>query len=288
MNNKERLVGIHHRVDGDLTAALKQAMEIGANCMQIFVSSCITGKLFSFSRYDLGEYLRIMQTSGVAEVYAHASFRISLTTPRKDILGISKRIILEELKVCEEIGAKYLVIHPGSSKDHSKTSNDPHGIGAGIETLALTLNQLCLKNTFSTKMLIENTAYGKSNVGSNLQDFVALQNLLEFPEKIGFCLDLAHCYAYGYPLDPVDDFVNLLNSTMELKNIDLVHLNDSATKLGSRIDQHKTPGEGYIGIKPLREFVKHKETIYIPTIMELPPATVQDAKRSVQLVKSWF
>lgn len=282
------MVGIHHRADGDLTAALKQAMEIGANCMQIFVSSCVTGKLFSFGKYDLGEYFRIIKTSGVLEVYAHASFRMSLTTSRKDILAVSKKIVLDELKVCDEIGAKYLVIHPGSSKDHKKTSNDPHGITSGIQTLAETLNQLCLKNTFSTKMLIENTAYGKSNVGSNLQDFVLLQSLLDQPEKIGFCLDLAHAFAYGYSIDPIDDFVNLLNSTMGLNNIDLVHLNDSATKLGSRIDQHKTPGEGYIGIKPLREFVKHKETAYIPTIMELPPSTLQDAKRSVQLVKSWF
>lgn len=285
--SNQRFLGIHHRADGDLSTALKQAIDIGANCMQIFVSSCKTGKVFKFSKYDLQEYSRIRNSLENFEVYVHASFRVSLTTSRKEVLAISKKTILRELEASDEIGGKYLVIHPGSAKDHNKTNDDPYGIRAGVKTMADMLNQLCEKE-FKTKILIENTAYGKSNVGSNLQDFAMLREHLEQPEKIGFCLDLAHSFAYGYQLEPLDQFISLLSSTMGLENIDLIHLNDSATKLASRIDQHKSPGEGYIGEKPLREFVRSKEMTYIPTILELPPVDQQEAQRAVQFVQSWL
>lgn len=283
----ERFLGIHHRIDGELTSALKQAMDIGANCMQIFVSCCKSGRPFKFSKHDVDEYFRLKASLPKFEVYVHATFMISLTTARQDVLAMSKRTLLKELELADEIDAKYLVVHPGSSKDHKKTANDPLGTTEGIKTMAELLNQIADKK-FKTKLLLENTAYGKSNVGSNLQDFVLLKSLLQNPTQIGYCLDLAHAFAYGYQIQPLDSFLSLLNSTMGLENIALIHLNDSATKLASRIDQHKAPGEGYIGLKAMREFVKSSAMHYIPNILELPLMDINDAKRSVQVVKSWF
>ena len=105
---------------------------------------------------ELDYFFKVVESSNIEKIYVHATFRVSLTTSRVGVLNISRRSIYKELEVCDRIGAKALVVHPGSAKDQQKTRDDPYGIQAGIETMAEQLNKMTSKN-FKTKILIENT-----------------------------------------------------------------------------------------------------------------------------------
>lgn len=62
---------------------------------------------------------------------------------------------------------------------------------------------------------------------------------------LGVCLDTQHIYAAGY------DIVNNLNGTIRVFDgiigpgrLKAVHLNDSKSALGSRVDRHERIGRG--------------------------------------------
>ena len=88
-----------------------------------------------------------------------------------------------------------LFCHSGSAKGSTHYKE-------GVDILARALNIL-LKQEARIKVVLENTAHGKLTVGSDLTDFYELRQKLDNPERISFCVDTSHAYAYGYDIaDP--------------------------------------------------------------------------------------
>src|SRR5437667_347320 len=78
-------------------------------------------------------------------------------------------------------------------------------------------------------IVLENTCHGKLAVGSDILDFKVLLEKINKPERIGFCIDTAHAYSFGYDIaddQMQDDFIRLLESTIGIERIKLIHLND--------------------------------------------------------------
>ena len=148
------------------------------------------------------------------------------------------------------------------------------------------LNKI-LKKEDPITLLLENTTHENKTIGSNLNDFKLLKPLLTQPQKIGFCIDTCHAFAYGYDLEKTDSFVETLDQTMGLKNIKLIHLNDSAKPQGSKIDKHAVPGKGLIGKKILQKIINHKKLKHIPIIIEPPVISNQKIQEMLNNIKEW-
>ncbi len=66
-------------------------------------------------------------------------------------------------------------------------------------------------------------------------------------ERFGFCLDTAHAWGAGYPIDKpegVDAPLAEFDARIGLGRLHMVHLNDSRAERGSRADRHEHVGPG--------------------------------------------
>ena len=182
------------------------------------------------------------------------------------------------------IGAEYLVVHPGSSKDQTPES--------AIEAFSVALAEACqgLESDHLT-ILLENTA-GQGNVlGSKLAELSAME-LLARPNvglKIGYCLDTCHSYAAGYDLATevgLEAFIVEAEATVGLANVPVIHTNDSQGALGSKLDRHANIGEGYIGIEGFRRILNHPVLQQKAFILETPIDHEGDDRKNVDALWS--
>ena len=97
-----------------------------------------------------------------------------------------------------------------------------------------------------------------------------IDHLVKNNNQINYCFDIGHAFAYGYDVSSTQNLVDLLDQTMGLDNIKLIHLSDTREKQGSKKDNHVLPGQGELGIETLLNFCRHPKIKNIPKILELP------------------
>src|SRR5258707_872758 len=89
--------------------------------------------------------------------------------------------------------------------------------------------------------------------------------------RLGVCLDSCHLYASGYDVtDPasVDELVRQIDSTIGLDRLQALHVNDSATPLGSNRDRHANILDGELG-EGLGAFLAHPAFQGLPAYLEV-------------------
>ena len=59
-----------------------------------------------------------------------------------------------------------------------------------------------------------------------------------------------------------------LDNTIGLKNLQVIHLNDSKGELGSNLDRHEHIGKGKLGLEPFRQIMNRFK--HIPKVIETP------------------
>lgn len=272
-----RPIGLHLRVNTTLKDVIDNAENLGAGCFQCFfifqptLSPLVISKEEKLIIRDC-----INAYHGVS--YLHASYWINLAR-----LFPKKHSILErELKLARALGFKYVIAHPGAVKNKEHKQQ-------GIKALAETLNNAIQKNDFVT-FVLENAAHGGKAIGGDLSDFEELRSKLRYPDRVKFCIDTAHAFVYGYDIRDVhtrEEFIILLENTIGIENIILIHLNDTINNCGSRQDQHSAIGKGIIGEVALKQFVLHSKLKNIPLILELPILPESEQIAILEQVKSW-
>jgi deoxyribonuclease-4 len=89
----------------------------------------------------------------------------------------------------------------------------------------------------------------------------------------GICFDTCHGFSAGYDLRNNKAVLNTFkefDDTIGLKELCVLHLNDSKEDLNSNKEQHEHIGLGKIGNIGFREILKNKFIQKIPIIMETP------------------
>jgi len=65
-------------------------------------------------------------------------------------------------------------------------------------------------------------------------------------------------------------WIKEIEATIGLDKIELLHLNDSKTPLGSGRDNHQNIGDGFIGNFGISALVNHPKLSHLPLILEVP------------------
>ena len=272
-----RNIGLHLRLENSLTAVAQKALALGIPLFQCFLVQQGSGLLITLDDADVASYLKIRREH-FGDVYMHGSYWINLAGVK-----YTKHFALDrELALAKKLEFTHIVLHPGSAKG-AKTRRE------GIEAMARIINTTMRKEQ-DIKLVIENAAYGSMSIGGDMQDFGALVTMLEHPEKIVFCLDTAHAHSFGYNLiDPVarETFIELVDATMGLERIALLHVNDTKEKCGSCQDRHEVIGNGVLGFDVLKSFAMHEKLNQIPMIMELPVMEQIQEQQIINTVKQW-
>jgi deoxyribonuclease IV len=259
-------LGIHLRLEGSLAQLVTTAQAYGLTTFQFFLIVEGARKHIAPSTQEIEAFVRARQTQ-FGPLYVHSSYWINPASSNKSTFLLSRALLKKELALAQALDVNFLVLHAGSAKGYRPTSIDPTGKQRAIGTLAKMLNNL-MKYVGPVTILLENTAHGKKTIGSDLEDFALLKSYLNFPEKVGFCLDTAHAFSYGYNLEPVDDFLAKVDQTMGLNHLKLIHFNDTNDMQGARLDQHAFPGQGNIGKPVLQHFLRHHLLTSVPKIIE--------------------
>jgi deoxyribonuclease-4 len=105
-----------------------------------------------------------------------------------------------------------------------------------------------------------------------LEELAVLVDRLDRHPRLGVCLDSCHLYATGYDVtDPaaVDALVAELDERIGLDRLRALHVNDSATALGSNRDRHANILEGLMG-EQLGAFLAHPAFQQLSAYLEVP------------------
>ena len=246
-----------------LLGSLEEALSYGANTFMFY-----TGAPQNTIRYEIDNKLTNMALDKMKEnnvdinnIIVHAPYIVNLANNKEESkYDFSINFIKQEIKRCENIGIKYMVLHPGSHVGL--------GIEEGIKNIIFALN-IVLKDSKVT-ILLETMAGKGTEVGSSFEEIKKIIDGVDNKEKIGVCLDTCHINDAGYDLNNFDLVIEEFNRIIGLNYLKCVHVNDSKNIKGSHKDRHENIGYGTIGFDNLIKVLYHEKLDNIPKILETP------------------
>ena len=124
-----------------------------------------------------------------------------------------------------------------------------------------------------TRIALETTAGQGSCLGHRFEHLAYIIANVREPERLCVCLDTAHVFAAGYELATEKltrkTFVEF-DRIVGLEHLAALHLNDSKTARGSRVDRHEHIGKGRIGLEAFRFIMRDRRFRKIPKVLETP------------------
>ena len=102
-------------------------------------------------------------------------------------------------------------------------------------------------------------------------------------ERLGVCLDSCHLLASGYEIRTAGGLAGVLDDFDRIVGLDRLgslHVNDSATPLGSNRDRHANLGDGEIGREGCAAFLSEPRFEGLPCVFEGPGAAGKGVEKA--------
>jgi len=259
-------LGAHVSISGSLDKAVDNAIERDCTAFQIFTRSPRIWHARDLTDEEIRNFKMKLSTSKIDRLatVAHMPYLPNLSSPDEKGRARSVDTMINELKRCEKIGIPYLVAHLGS---HLDTGEDK-----AIKRLVNEFTKAA-KKTKDVIILLENTAGQRNSVGSDFEQLASIFFQLKPKERFGICLDTCHAFAAGYDLrtsKSVSETLEKFEKSVGFENLKILHLNDSKSGLGGRVDKHEHLGLGQIGEEGLSKVIKFMNKKKIPIVIETP------------------
>ena len=192
------------------------------------------------------------QRRELAAVFAHANYLINLAATNPQFHANSLRALSEELTRADQLGLPFIVLHPGA---HLGAGEE-----AGLEKIVAAIDQVFARRPkMKTRLALETTAGQGTSLGHTFQHLAHIIGNVRAPERLCVCLDTAHVFAAGHDLTSAAGTRRMLcefDRVVGLQHLVALHLNDSKTARGSRVDRHEHIGKGKIGREAFRVIMR--------------------------------
>lgn len=245
-----------------LLGSVKEALSYQANTFMFY-----TGAPQNTLRKEIDDNLtneahKLMQENNIDinKVICHAPYIVNLannTDAKKWDFSIN--FLKQELKRCEKLGIKYMVLHPGSAVGLERTQ--------ALNNIIEALKEI-LKVPTSCLILLETMAGKGTELGVNLEELQYI--ITNVPYPLGICLDTCHLNDSGISLNEFDDYLDLLDTKIGLDKVHCLHLNDSKNEINTHKDRHENIGFGTIGFDILLKICENPKLKDVPKILETP------------------
>ena len=260
-------LGRHMPLAGRPQQALTIAQELGCQTIQIFVSSPRTWAPPATSARETEVWRTALAASGFAPIVIHAAYLINLASSNDETRAKSQSLLRWTLARAAEIGASEVVLHIGS--------HGGAGMDMGMARLMEGLTAVGADAPANVHLLLENDVGAGNTIGA---DFATLAQSLAgaravWGERVGVCIDTAHLWGAGHDIgtpDAARATLDAMEAAFGLAQVRVIHLNDTATKLGGHRDLHARLGEGIIGEDGLRAFLQDARLSQAAIILETP------------------
>lgn len=258
-------IGSHVSMSGTkmLLGAAEQAASFGENVMMIYTGAPQNTVRKPLEKLNIEAGRAYMAAHNIDEVVVHAPYIINIAnTVRPEIFALGVAFLRKEIDRAQAIGARQIVLHPGSHVGA--------GPEAGIRKIIEGLNEV-LDSEDTAQIALETMAGKGSECGFRFEQLAEIIDGVELNDRLSVCFDTCHTHDAGY--DIAGDFDGVLKEfdhVIGLNRIRVVHVNDSKNPLGSRKDRHANIGLGDIGFDALNAVVHHPLLESVPKILETP------------------
>jgi deoxyribonuclease-4 len=260
------LLGAHMSIGGGVHRAIERGRSIDCTAVQIFVKNNMQWFARPLLREEIRAFLDHAQRKELQAAFAHANYLINLAATNPQFHANSLRALSEELVRADQLELPFLVMHPGA---HLGAGEE-----AGLEKIIASLDAIwAVIPKVKTKIALETTAGQGSCLGERFEHLAAIIENVREPERLCVCLDTAHVFAAGYKIGSeagVKKTFREFDRVIGLDRLAAVHLNDSKTERGSRVDRHEHIGTGKIGLDAFRFIMRDRRLRKIPKVLETP------------------
>ena len=271
---------------GGIDTAIDRIAAIGGDCVQIFTQSPRMWRPTNHAPEAIERFREKREAAGIGGVVCHALYLCNLAAPDKEIRAKSVATMRTTVDVAGAIGADGVIFHVGSHLGA--------GFERGLQRTCRALAKVLERCQGDTWLLMENSAGTGGTIGRSLEELHTLLDRLDGHPRLGLCLDSCHLYASGYDVtDPavVEGLVAEIDSAMGLDRLRALHVNDSATPLGSNRDRHADVLAGEMG-EGLGAFLAHPRLQQLSAYLETPGPdkngpVAADIERLRQLHARW-
>ncbi len=209
------------------------------------------------------------------KIIVHAPYIINLANTSKYQFAVD--FLKQEIKRCEQLQTKYMVLHPGSHVGL--------GVDVGISNIISGLNEV-LENS-KVMILLETMAGKGTEIGRNFEEIKKIIDGVNNKNLIGVCLDTCHLNDSGYDMTKFDEVLDEFDRKVGIKYIKCVHVNDSKNIIASHKDRHENIGFGTIGFDNLIKIIYNKRLIDVPKILETPYVEKKPPyKQEINMIKN--
>jgi deoxyribonuclease IV len=257
------LIGAHVSPAGGPAKAVERGVERGCDAIQIFNQSPRAWRPRVYSEDEIAAFRAAMADSRLEALLIHAVYLLNCASEDPEIRGKSLTALIAALQAGAALGAHCVVLHPGSALKGE--------VGPALERAAATIAE-ALAESETCPLHLEDTAGSGATLGRSFEELATVIERAGGDERLGVCLDSCHLLASGYDVRTaeglrgvVDDF----DSVVGLDRLGSLHLNDSATPLGSNVDRHADPGKGHLGREGCAAFLSEPRFEKLPCVLEL-------------------
>jgi deoxyribonuclease-4 len=253
-------------IAGGVNMAIERARSIGCTAMQMFVKNNMQWFARPLTRQEARTFLDHRQRCELLSIFAHANYLINLAATNGQFHANSIRSLSEELVRAHQLELPFLVLHPGA---HLGAGEE-----AGLEKIVDSIDRvLSGLPKIKTGIALETTAGQGSCLGNKFEHLAYIIGRVREPERLCVCLDTAHVFASGYEIvtdASIRKTFREFDHVVGLDRLAAIHLNDSKTACGSRVDRHEHIGKGKIGLAAFRFIMGDRRFRKIPKVLETP------------------
>lgn len=257
------LVGAHVSSAGGLRRCAPHAATIGAEVMQVFLSS---PRAWAVPPDDAAADDAFAAECRVP-VFVHAPYLVNFGSPSPQTLERSRAALAYALRRGRAIGARGVVFHAGSAVLGNSWDD-------GMRQVRETLLPVLDGAPGGPRVLVEPMASGAS-LAADAASLGAYLDVLGRDERLGVCLDTCHMHAAGHDLSTPASFAAALRAYGRAAGrggIGLIHVNDSRDPAGSARDRHEAVGLGTIGRAAFAALFSTPASRRVPMVVETDDA----------------
>ena len=254
-------IGAHVKVANGLPTCVERAVELGAECLQIFVGAPQQWKDAVYPDDQVARLRAAIEAKEVGPVFIHAPYLINLASPKPQLRAMSRQALERQLAWSDRIGAVGVVVHVGSGDEDT------------LEVASDSLNRLLAAHPGESAIILENDAGAGRRIGRTLDQIGELIRWADGDERLRVCLDTAHTLASGYEIRTAEGLEAVLaefEREIGFDRLALVHANDSKVDINTHKDRHENIGDGFIGAEAFARIVRHPRFATTPFILEVP------------------
>ncbi len=260
------ILGAHMSIAGGYHKAAETAHRCQCDCVQLFTKNNNQWRAKAIMDDDVERFQSALQRLGVGHPVSHSSYLINLASPDPVLWQKSIDALVVELERASRLGIPYVVVHPGAYTTSSEA--------AGLRRIARALDRVHRQMpAAAAQCLLETTAGQGTNLGWRFEHLAAILGEVQDPDRLGVCFDTCHVFAAGYSMRTKKQYqatMDKLQRTVGLEKVRAIHLNDSKTKFGSRVDRHAKIGAGAMGVAPFRWLLNDRRFRKTPMYLETP------------------